>query len=1459
MKAIIYILLAGLQLLAISSYGQNVPKNTTTLSGPFPGKPTSPKNFNTSPNISPTFYNVDRVFTPLTPRTTIPSFDVINSTHSILINTTYNDGFGQPLMHISYDNLKNIITPFDNRQSKTIVSYLPYYKPLPKAKFVLNPFQKVLEYYGGLYPGEDSTAYSKTKVYASNGVTTSEEYEPGAAFVGKQRSTKTSVHVYGSSEVSSAGSVMVLEYSAGSICYVNDYGAGQLLVTKMEDPHGGITLTYQNRSKQTVCKKVWNGSSSWLTTYYLYNEVGGITFIVTPKATAEIINEDCINSDLINKLCYAYEYDKDGNTVSKRVPGKQGKDIVVYDIRKRAVMTRSPLMATKNQWYFTLYDKLNRPVVTGMYNGNLSQSHWDSAAYGYNASSYNAQQLEYWFTHHLGSNTYPDTLNNCVMHSYSYYDNYLDTPANYTTFDASYATHYRSGSEMIVPVPNYNVHGKLVATRVRILDEGIANNFVNKWVTTVMFYDEQGRVIQTKVKNPWNTSTWDVSTNQYNFAGSVVLNVQYHKAWAGSTKPATTIITRSNYALASGQLESVDQKIDTGAWMNIASYAYEDLPGRLRSKQLGNVEHQRYSYNIRGQLTGISEDVLRTDTIIYPNVTYASQLCYETGFDSARYDGTLTGYKWRTKSSEQRAYGYMYDKVGRMKQAVYRDSSSAHNWSSAFHNFTVSNVNYDANGNITALQQYGPTTSGWGLIDNLVYTYDEGNTLQKTTESTGANVSPSVKDFENGTSGTSDDYTYDADGNLSKDRNKSIDTIIYNHQDLPVLVRKGNDTIRNIYDASGVLLQKTIRESSVVTTRRYWGNMNYKGDSVEYVLHPEGRARWQPDSGLFRYDFFVKDHLGNVRTTVCAYHQLGIWEYSVGFELAHANIEEAVFEQVGVVRDNKPQGTPQDLMSGHLNGADPGKRIGATLLLHGMAGDQIDLSAWAYYENEDVNTMNTYAPPNDMLSALSSTLMGAEGIGGESGLTISTVNSLLSNANYNMYEALKSTATDPNYPRAYLNLLVFDEDMQLLPEESQVVQMRGPASTWTQLHLSSAYQLKRTGYLIMYVSNESAMDVHFDNKSVTHWRGRLLEEQHYYPHGLVIEAGNAGVNPKNNYLHQTKKLQPELGLELYDFHARQYDPQIGRFWGIDPADEFPSGYTGMGNDPANLTDPTGMTVNGTNRIGGNATMQFQANRNNQGFYVRGTGGERVKAPELDNMAFDPRVYEAECVRRADAMASKIRLMEFRSEITKALKTNQPFKILIAKGQNEEGNMYLDREGHLIQGDEMYKIYEEQLSTDLSLAADEMMERVEQMVTALRVFGHGGKGGEDALQQLEKMKKNPPDHPDFEAPKKGNQKVPNPNDRAQKEKGWLDNKGNVWVPTNHRGSHDPHWDVQNPRNGKHQPVYPTNNSMLMGPVDVRKIIGVGQAIQQIDWHQVGENFKDWSIYFIPTMFGVPAVP
>tara|TARA_A100000171_G_C2137985_1_gene151964 strand:+ start:3835 stop:4983 length:1149 start_codon:yes stop_codon:yes gene_type:complete len=66
----------------------------------------------------------------------------------------------------------------------------------------------------------------------------------------------------------------------------------------------------------------------------------------------------------------------------------------------------------------------------------------------------------------------------------------------------------------------------------------------------------------------------------------------------------------------------------------------------------------------------------------------------------------------------------------------------------------------------------------------------------------------------------------------------------------------------------------------------------------------------------------------------------------------------------------------------------------------------------------------------------------------------------------------------------------------------------------------------------------------------------------------------AGVSA-NRFLYQGKEWQTELGLNLYDFHARQFDPSLGRWLANDPQNQFASPYLGMGNMPNLSIDPDG--------------------------------------------------------------------------------------------------------------------------------------------------------------------------------------------------------------------------------------------------------------------------------------------
>ncbi len=75
---------------------------------------------------------------------------------------------------------------------------------------------------------------------------------------------------------------------------------------------------------------------------------------------------------------------------------------------------------------------------------------------------------------------------------------------------------------------------------------------------------------------------------------------------------------------------------------------------------------------------------------------------------------------------------------------------------------------------------------------------------------------------------------------------------------------------------------------------------------------------------------------------------------------------------------------------------------------------------------------------------------------------------------------------------------------------------------------------------------------------------------------VLNQSHSTTVKPQNTYLYQTKELNKTKHLYWNDFHARQYDAQLGRFTTLDPMGQDHSAFMGMGNNPVSNIDPDGM-------------------------------------------------------------------------------------------------------------------------------------------------------------------------------------------------------------------------------------------------------------------------------------------
>jgi YD repeat-containing protein len=138
-------------------------------------------------------------------------------------------------------------------------------------------------------------------------------------------------------------------------------------------------------------------------------------------------------------------------------------------------------------------------------------------------------------------------------------------------------------------------------------------------------------------------------------------------------------------------------------------------------------------------------------------------------------------------------------------------------------------------------------------IDALTFGYT-GNMLHQ------------VADGENnslGFNGTGT-YTYDVAGRMINDSHKG--TIAYNHLGLTKSVTKGTDVLKYTYDATGRRIKKQLNNA---TPRWYMDGIERSGDTT--MIHTEyGRIRRNAAADPWKWDYFLKDHLGNVRVVLAA-------------------------------------------------------------------------------------------------------------------------------------------------------------------------------------------------------------------------------------------------------------------------------------------------------------------------------------------------------------------------------------------------------------------------------------------------------------------------------------------------------------------------------------------------------------------------------------------------------------
>ena len=374
-----------------------------------------------------------------------------------------------------------------------------------------------------------------------------------------------------------------------------------------------------------------------------------------------------------------------------------------------------------------------------------------------------------------------------------------------------------------------------------------------------------------------------------------------------------------------------------GTSITLYDATYDNF-GRLLTKQYHgtSINKLTYAYNLRSWLTGIS------------GTCFTQNLYYNTGVGTAKYNGNISSMTWKSgNESTVRGYKFTYDGLDRMLNATYGETASI---STNANRFSENVTGYDKNGNIKSLQRYGQTgASAYGLIDNLTFTLN-GNQLSRVDDAVMASAYGGGLEFKDGVKQVGE-YTYDANGNLTKDLNKGITDIQYNCLNLPSAVTfSDGSTITYVYAADGTKLRTVHKIGGATTTTDYCGNVVYENGAQKLLITEEGYITLSDN----KYYYYLKDHQGNNRVVI---NQSGAVE-----ETNHYYLFGGVFASSTSTQPYKYNSKEYDTKKG-LNWYDYGARhydavLGRFMTVDPLAEKYYSESLYTYCYSNPINCID---------------------------------------------------------------------------------------------------------------------------------------------------------------------------------------------------------------------------------------------------------------------------------------------------------------------------------------------------------------------------------------------------------------------------------------------------------------------------------------------------------------------
>ena len=874
----------------------------------------------------------------------LPAGDKIQS-------TTYFDGLGRPIQSVDKevslagtqlnDRVTHIAYDAAGRSTK---DYLPYNSPLVIGKFKENAAAEQESYIHNMYPDftePDFATYHNT-TFEDNPLQRVIQKKVAGAGWGRSSAYTGVQNAFEYNKTEENIMVWSIDFTAGAVPLATGlYLGGKLRKVTTTDEKQKRVIEYMDTEGRVIFKKVQdkdpgnglveNGYDGWLCTFYVYDDMDRLRYIIPPKAVVYLkANLWNLQTDpgIRNELCFYYEYDEKGRTVVSHKPGA-GETHTVYDKRDRTVLTQDQNQRNRAtpQWSYVLYDDLDRVTASGLFDNvatrstlqtNVTNTVASNTAVSLFVGSTYGNVVVNAYDPVAGTSASCFSCTNQVVNHLSVYDKYDQTAYPFTkNFNsAAYTFLPSTAPNILVSVKTARTRGLEVASVKRVVDNlaDDGNPLNDNFLTSTNYYDEDGAPFQALADNI--KQGVDIVTRQIDFVGKLIGICENHTA-SGTSFTNFTVLTRNEYDVL-GRVLAIVKKIGAEPEKKISSLEYDEF-GRVAVKVISpdynsgaGLERQDFTYNIHNWLTSINKKYVTSNSQLSQfNRFFGFYLGYENRdalFAAEQLNGNITGVMWKTQGDNMpRKYDYVYDNTNRLVAANFLQKEkpgASVPWGNAKMDFTVSNIKYDENGNLLTMNQKGviPGTAGGVFVDKLEYTYKQvlggewSNQLRKVFDNApdlGTTQNGKLGDFKDETYNVNnDDYSYDGNGNLVLDNNKKIrigtngNGVVLNFLDKPQKVFvEGKGVIEYTYNAVGErLAKKIIPQTGAAKTTYYINKFRYEDNQLVSIEHEAGRIRvFQPavnprlvlgnlislpGGNKGAYEYYLKDNLGSTRMVI---------------------------------------------------------------------------------------------------------------------------------------------------------------------------------------------------------------------------------------------------------------------------------------------------------------------------------------------------------------------------------------------------------------------------------------------------------------------------------------------------------------------------------------------------------------------------------------------------------------